>query len=414
MRDQLIIRLTEQAPEQVSWVRLSDLNKNPSIEYGPLSEVANVMLGAQVIVLVPGSDILLGSTNVPTQNKQRLLKAIPYAMEEELASDVEKLHFSIGKVDNKGLLDVAVVDRKLMDDWQALLIEAGIIADILISDLMAVPIKENAWTLLLDGKNALVRGAGFRGFVADVENLGVILPLVLKEQAEQLPENVDVWHDEDNRGVTPLIPEEIHVNHEQLEGGLLSLIMTQGLDLSATINLLQGDYSLREQIGKIWRPWRFAASLAAVLFVLQLGLAVSESAKLEDEYLTLKAEATQIYKNTFPDSKRIVNIKVQMQQELDKLKGGGETKKVNFMNLLADTGAAFKQTNGLVLRSIRYKNGSLDVELEVPSLQVLDQLKQKIAQKEGLSVEIQSAASRKDIVQGRLQIKGTSPKGAKS
>ena len=407
MRDQLIIRLSDQAPEQVSWVRLSDSNPNPTIEYGALDEASKVMLGAQVVVLVPGSDVLLSAANVPTQNKQRLLKAVPYAMEEDLAGDVEELHFSVGELENEGLLVVAVVDRQLMDEWQEMLKHAGISADIIMSELLAVPVTEDAWTLLLDGNNALLRGSNYRGLVADVENLGVILPLVLKEQAEHLPATVNVWHAEDNRGVTPLIPEEITVNHEQLDNGLLSLIGTKPLVLDKAINLLQGDYSRREQIGKLWRPWRYAASLAAVLFVLQLGLAVSESSKLEEEYKALKTEATTIYKNTFPNAKRIVNIKAQMQQELDKLKGAGPTKKVNFMNLLADSGTAFKQTSGLVLRSIRYKNGALDVELEVPNLQALDQLKQKISQQQGLSVEIQSAASRKNIVQGRLQIKGT-------
>ena len=407
MRDQLIIRLTDQAPEQVSWVRLSDSNPNSTIEYGALDEAVKVMLGAQVVVLVPASDVLLSAANVPTQNKQRLLKAVPYAMEEELAGDVEELHFSVGDSEGEGMLAVAVVDRQLMDDWQEMLKSAGISADVVMSELSAVPVTEDAWTLLLDGNNALLRGSDYRGLVADVENLGVILPLVLKDQADELPATVNVWHDEDNRGVTPLIPEEIEVNHEQLDSGLLSLVGNKPLVLDKAINLLQGDYSRREQIGKLWRPWRYAAALAGVLFVLQLGLSVSESSKLEEEYNALKAEANQIYKNTFPNAKRIVNVKAQMQQELDKLKGSGPVKKVNFLNLLADSGTAFKQTSGLVLRSIRYKNGALDVELEVPNLQALDQLKQKISQKKGLSVEIQSAASRKNVVQGRLQIKGT-------
>ncbi len=66
----------------------------------------------------------------------------------------------------------------------------------------------------------------------------------------------------------------------------------------------------------------------------------------------------------------------------------------------------FRATPGLVLRSVRFKNGLLDVDLEVPNLQALDQLKQNLMNSQKLEVEIQSAASRNNKVQGRLQIKG--------
>jgi len=417
MRDQLIIRLTENAPEKVSWVRLTETNPKPAIEYGQLEDAANVMAGAHVVVLIPASDVLLSVVNVPTQNKQRLLKALPYAMEEELATDVEQLHFSMGKPESDGEINVAIVDRDLMDHWQSLLKEAGITPDILTTELVIVPSEANAWSLVLADKYAYLRGSEIQDLVVDINNLSIMFPVWLKEQAEQLPEVIRVWRDASNNGeiaalntaVNALEGTELTLDSDFvgniLDNGLMSLA-NGNLDLNNSINLLQGDYSRREQLGKIWRPWRYAAALAGVLFVLQLGLSISESSKLEAQHDRLKAEAIAIYKDTFPDSKRIVNVKTQMKQKLAELKGSGTVEKVDLLNLLADSGMAFKQTSGLVLKSIRYKKGTLDVEIEVPSLQVLDQLKQKLSQKKGFQVEIQSAASRNNIVQGRLQIKG--------
>ncbi len=406
MRDQLILRLTEQAPDQVSWLRLSDSIEHPELEQGQLKDIASVVAGAQVVVIVPSNTVWLGTAQVPTQNKQRLLKAVPYAVEEELASDVEQLHFAVEKSSLEGHVNVAAVDQQLMAYWQELLSEAGLAADFLTSELMAVAVEENAWSLVLEGNVAMLRGEDYLGFVSEIENLGIMLPLVLKEQSDQLPSHICVWHDAQNAGITPLVPEEIEISRERLDQGLLGLIAKEGLNLSMAVNFLQGEYSRREQLGKLWRPWRYVAALAAVLFVLQLGVSVSDSAKLETDYLALKAEAKTIYKDTFPEAKRIVNVKAQMQQQLAALKGKGAIKEITFLDLLADSGMIFKQTSGLVLKSIRYKKGVLDVELEVPSLQVLDQLKQKLTNTKGLQVEIQSAASRKNIVQGRLQIKG--------
>ncbi len=406
MRDQLILRLTEQAPDQVSWLRLSDSTEHPEIKQGHLKDVASVVAGAQVVVIVPSNAVWLGTAKVPTQNKQRLLKAVPYAVEEELASDVEQLHFAVEKSLLEGHVNVAAVERQLMDNWQNMLSEAGLAADFLISDLMAVGVEEDAWSLVLEGNVAMLRGVDYLGFVSEIENLEVMLPLALKEQSNHLPSRICVWHDVMNSSITPIVPEQIKITCERLDQGLLGLIAKEGLDLSKAVNFLQGEYSRREQLGKLWRPWRYVAALAAVLFVLQLGVSVSDSAKLESDYLALKAEAKAIYKDTFPEAKRIVNVKAQMQQKLAALKGSGVTKEITFLDLLADSGMVFKQTSGLVLKSIRYKKGVLDVELEVPSLHVLDQLKQKLTNTKGLQVEIQSAASRKNIVQGRLQIKG--------
>ena len=97
-----------------------------------------------------------------------------------------------------------------------------------------------------------------------------------------------------------------------------------------------------------------------------------------------------------------------MQAKLKELKGQGDVEQTTFLSLLADSGKAIKDTSEVVLRSVRYKNGTLDVELDVPNLQSLDQLKQKLASNKEMSVEIQSAASRNNKVQGRLHIKGQS------
>ncbi|MDH5731296.1 MAG: hypothetical protein OEZ58_20110, partial [Gammaproteobacteria bacterium] len=87
------------------------------------------------------------------------------------------------------------------------------------------------------------------------------------------------------------------------------------------------------------------------------------------------------------------------------LKGSGASGGVSFMEMLSTSGDAIRNTPGLILRNIRYKTDQLDLEVEVSSLQVLDQLKQKLMSDANMDVEIQSAASKENKVQGRLQIK---------
>lgn len=409
MRDIILIRVGEELDGSASWLRMGDAIKEPFIEQGPLEEAEKKSIGARVVGLVPSSAVLLTYAQVPTTNKQRMLKAIPFALEEDLASDVEDLHFAIGDPTGEGRVPVAVVNRHMMEMWQNQFRDAGISVDVLIPDVFAVPNNPSQWNLLIDGNTAIMRTGEQSGSAFDAENLGFMLPLLIKEKEEEdLPEAIELWSEEQSSELMPLTTDNVEVHSYTNNKGILGLVSKENLDISKAINLLQGAFSRSEQIGKYLRPWRVAAGLLAAWFFVALTSAVIESSRLDEQSEALRAEAVAIYKKTFPEAKRVVNPRVQMKQKLEELKrsdsGGGS----GFMTLLADSGQVFRATSGLVLRSVRFKNGVLDVDLELPNLQTLDQLKQKLTDTKKLSVEIQSAASRNNKVQGRMQIKSKS------
>jgi len=417
MRDQIIIRMPAKGDNTFSWIKLSSEILSPVIARGAIDELTNASVGFQVIVLVPGSDVVMLNVAVPTQNKQRMLKAIRYTNEDDLATDVESLHFSLGKIEEKDKVPVAVVDIALMDQWQGLFQAAGLSVDLMMPEMLALPFvdDESELNIVIDENAVWFRRGAYDALYVDLDNLNLMLTLWLNDHEGDLPVSIVVWCDGGEKKISELkldVPEEIQLRYQtNTEGkagsnGLLGILAAQPINFEKSINLLQGDYSRREQIGKIWRPWRLVASLAGALFILQLGLAISQSSSLESQKTALKAEAKKIYKDAFPDARRIVNPTRQMAQKLKELKGGTPTASVTFLSLLADTGPVFKATTGLNLKSIRYKNNMLDVELEVPNYQVLDQLKQKLSKAGERTVEIQSAVTRKNIVQGRLQIKG--------
>jgi len=51
--------------------------------------------GRRVLLIIPNEDVVLTSVKIPSKNKKQLLQAIPFALEENLAEDIEDLHFSI-------------------------------------------------------------------------------------------------------------------------------------------------------------------------------------------------------------------------------------------------------------------------------------------------------------------------------
>ena len=153
---------------------------------------AGIIAGApRVVVLVPGVEVFIGDARVPGRNRQRVLRAAPYALEEKLASDVESMHFALGPVQDNDHYPVIAVERARMDAWGALLREQGISAAQWVPDVLALPAAAEGWSLLVDGDSVLVRSGECAGFVADMDNFYTLLSLF--EAREQLPQRAQVF-----------------------------------------------------------------------------------------------------------------------------------------------------------------------------------------------------------------------------
>jgi general secretion pathway protein L len=403
----LLIRFTPVTPgadpSLVSWLTLG--GGDAGIQRGSLDEVAAQAIGAQVIVLVPGIDVLLLTAQVPTQNRQRILKAVPFLLEDQLASDVDDLHFAVGDGAPSGHVPCAVVARDRMTEWVNRLREFNLQPDVIVADYLALPIEPASWTLYKDADGVLVRIGPQSGFFVELDNLLPMLEIALSEAGEQRPARLRVLDADTGTEMPDLNPLNVEFSHEPFDAQSF-LTLAQNVERNTALNLLQGSYSRREQIGKMWRPWRPAAALAAVFVLLHLSLSAVDLIRDKRRVEELRAEVEQVYLATFPNEKRVPNPRAQMEQHLRELRGekgsGGST---GFLGLVGSAANTFKNTPGLELRSLRYKDGKLDVDFTVRDLQVLDQLKQSLTQQAAVDVDIQSANARADVVEGRMQLR---------
>ena len=74
--------------------------------------------------------------------------------------------------------------------------------------------------------------------------------------------------------------------------------------------------------------------------------------------------------------------------------------------MLSGSTKALSNTKGLVIKSLRYYDGRINLEIDIASLQALDKLKEKLNKENGYQVEIQNASSGKETVTARIQIVG--------
>lgn len=394
MADTLLMRLAPDNQGIRDWLLVDSEGQVKTPVQAGVPAPAVVAGARRVVVLVPAEDVTLLEARVPG-NRQRVLRAIPYALEEQLASDVDDLHFAVGKSLGEDHYPVAVVERTQMDAWAGQLLELGISAHQWVPETLALPHSEG-WAMLSDGQRLLVRSGDYTGFACERDNLPLMMSLLAG--VDQLPEKVRIHAAEAPELVG--IEVELDASHRPaLE------IFAGGWWQGPVIDLMQGAYSRRAEWGRLLRPWKTTAAL--LLAVVLVG-GVSSGLNyyhLTREQVRLSADIEALYKKTFPSARRIVNPRAQMEQQLKQLQrraGGGD---ISFLGMFAETASVVRTAQGISVEGASYRDGRLDLDLQADNLQLLDTFKQALVGGGRIKAEIQSATTGNDQkVKSRIRI----------
>ncbi|MDF1613747.1 type II secretion system protein GspL [Desulfurivibrio dismutans] len=403
----IIVRLDERAPAECVW-RKFEADGAEVAGWGSLADLAALAAGYRLWVLIPGSEVLLTRVSLPPGNRKQLLAAIPYALEEFLADEVEDQHFAVGEADQSGALAVAVITRQRLDYWLELCRAHGLVPTGLVPDTLAVPLADSDGPeaaapgpslLLTANGSALVRSGLQDGFGMDRDSLAILpgMPGIGNEP------RLTLYHEEE----APELPEELAVLVARRHRiGDVFALLAENLREKATLNLLQGEYRPQAHWEKHWRRWRLPVVLVLLLLLSHTGLGLLENQRLSRYHEGLHDEIIEVYRTAFPAAQRIVNPRAQMEHQLQTLRGadGGAGDGRGFLPLLADGGPVLSGADGLQLRGLRYRAGELDLELTISDLRALDELKAQL-ESHDLEVDIRTATTRDDRVQARLQVR---------
>ena len=389
---------------ELSWI-YEGTNGELKLVQGLLSDAVDATLNHHVTVVLPGEDVLFLTAEIPGKNLQRIQQAVPYVLEDSLIDDVDDLYFAISKLikdqsDNQ--YGVSVINKGYFESIIHQLENAGIHADVMIADYLLL--AENN-TLLFDGKRVLYNGNNLKFASSIATSIEGEINL-----ANGLAENEEIkliYCDKETGGNISLekLTKNINLNKEFCDvHSLLCLVKNSSGEKS--INLLQGAYKKKKNWSQTTKTWLPVAALFLVWLVVQGGLFIVDYISLSKQNKKLNAEITKIYKKTFPKSRRIVDAKAQMQAKLTSLRKRKGQSGRSFTEMLSGSASIFSRTDGLKIKSLRYYDGRINIELEIASLQALDNLKSQLNKEKGYQVEIQNASSEKETVTARIQIIG--------
>lgn len=416
MADTVVIRLAREDGAPVSWVRVDPTGAaSGGPQHGSLSEAATTAAGLRVIAVAPGVDVMLAEPELPVKGGARLAQVAPFALEEQLADDLEDLHFAVGRREGERPgTPVAVVSKERMDAWLGALRDAQLEPQALFVDSSLLPANPSQTVLAIEDDKLYVRPPDRQPFVLQADSLpdalelaGIYQPPAGDEDtAAPEPAHVMAYVTEDDweRHQETLEAARARLgtlNIQLLRGGPLPLFAQQAV-LQPPFNLMQGAYASRSDAGASWQRWKMAATLLACLIGLHLVGKGVELWQLKKTETTLDASIAQIFRESMGEQ-NTQNARRKMETRLTAIRsGGGEG---GILQMLSVTGTAVAQVPNTRLNGMTYRNNTLNLRVEAGDMGSLTRL-EGLASQNGLTASILSNTNNASGVEGQMQIKG--------
>lgn len=398
--EQLLVRLGANHTDPISWLVYSRTEDEiiasgelPNAE--ALSSLTERAGQRSVIALAPSSEILLKWVELPPKAGRKIISAIPFMLEDELATDISQQFFAIGpkRGDEQA---VAVVSHEKMELWQSWLSEAGLFCDTIIPDVLAVPVTENGWSVLTLGEQLLVRQDTFKGVQGEATWL---LPTLVHFTAQQeSPITITNYAGIDLSSLP---------NIEEAQAPLeLPMQVLAKEAMQSSFNLCQGDYKVKRKRSGVLNQWRVAAVLAVLALCTSLIDKGFSLYQLKAHNQALSSEINTAVKAGFPNIGTYRNVRLKLQSELAKLEQGGGS--ASMLIMLDQLAPAFSATD-VKPQTLRFDATRTEIRIQAQgkNFEALEQFK-RTAENAGFVVEQGAINNRDKGVVGTVSVRSTS------
>lgn len=330
-------------------------------------------------LVVPVEAITACAVTLPTEKKRWLRKALPFAVEEWLAEEVELFHLVLGERLDDGRHRVFAVRRDWLQQWldacdQHPPREVRIDADLMSADRPRL--------CRLDGRWLLGGSAAYRMTFEDadwpiIQALQTGPALACQSAQERTLEGTEVQ-----------VEASPHRWLTQAAGGC---------------NLAQGEFAVREAVGE-WHRWRLPVATLGLCLLLQWGFGLVQGWQLRHVGHLEAMASEQLYRELFPQDRRLINLRQQFDQHLAQ----GQDDGAGLLVLLGRAGAALAAEGPHVRvqqMDFSRSRGDLALQVQTPGFEALDRLRQRLVDA-GLVVRVGSVNREESGMSARLVIGG--------
>ncbi|MCY1279722.1 Type II secretion system protein L [compost metagenome] len=333
-------------------------------------------------LILPVEAVTCCAVRLPTQKGRWLRQALPFAVEELLAEDVEHFHLGLGGALADGRHRVFAVRRTWLAGWLELAGKLGPAPSAIQVDADLLP--EQGTQLLWLEQRWLLGGAGSTRLSFEEQDWPYLreacpAPRTGRAPAErQTPEGLDDWREEGDPHAW--------------------LAAQKGSDLA------QGEFTLKEE-RQLWARWKPLLGLVGLWLVLQWGFNLVQAWQLQRQGDTYAAANEALYRELFPQDSKLVNLRAQFDQHLAEGATSGQGRLLALLGQAAQALIAEGAQVRVQQLDFSEVRGDLALQVQAPGFDALERLRERLIGS-GLSVQMGSASRDESGVSARLVIGG--------
>ena len=389
------VQVIDEGLQQCRWLRFNERTPAGPVGLGSLAEALAAAASHHLVVFVPATTVCLATVELRAKSHRQMLAAAPYMLEEELCEDVDNLHFALATIDRAaGRQLVAAISREFIGGLHAAISAHDFQSTAVVPLTLAIPYKDDSWSLLLQDDVATLRTGTYQGYGIDGVNLEEVLSAERDDYRRQHEDEVEIVE-------YNYQPAAGRQHPEQSAGSeALALIGRYWLDHSGTLNLLQGSYQVRSTVPGSRKLWLTAASLAGLSLLLLLLQAIIGNAQLQAHSQQLQGAMHKLYTETFHDD-AVADPAAEMRKRIISLQESRGGPVAPFLHFVAASSRVLLNDSQSRVVRISYNNKRMEIDVETSAFEKLENLQQQISS-ERLRVELKAVTNINGKLNGRL------------
>lgn len=395
-----------------------------------------------VEVILPANEVLYTNVTVPSKSLNRIKQALPFLIEDLLVSDVHKQYFALGDI-KSGKCNIAIVRQFIVEIIFEQFKKFSLPASIITSEVFYLPWHENKWSLGFLNDNFIIRTGIQSGETNNIQNIEFVLRLLLnnakssnhsesstdedisnsddtnieKDSQQEsefsnsfFPESLIIYASEELDIIPKItaIAQEYQIEIEVVKGNLLKFALSDKKNNKNDtnqlgINLLQGEYlpsNLKQDKFPFKKTLMFFIILAVISQVFYMGY---QWKIYNDINIELQTELEQLYFKTFPESKKLIDVRAQTESNFKQLQNNASPGS-SFLSLLGIVGNEVRLNKEIRIQTLQYNDGILQLDIQSKGF-VFNKLKSNLENKYNIVIQEKSSSRVKGKVHSIVSFK---------